>query len=193
MSNYVTNILTINGTEDQVAKVRDFIKGSNGESISFQSFFPMPKNLKGKRNVSYKYGGKTIPVPDWMDWRFKHWGTKWDAEPIRDDAVDAPNRILFNTPDLTCFEAILGLSVLFPEVTFNVIFSDATPELYCGEYTFTGGKMTEYVCYDGLRNTDIGDISVDQKMEYFFRTHEFARDEWKKDENGMWVSLYDEE
>ena len=51
MSNTVTNILTINGTEEQVAEVRNFIKGSRGKSISLQSIYPMPKKLKGKREV----------------------------------------------------------------------------------------------------------------------------------------------
>lgn len=196
MSNTVSNILTINGSEDQVAKVRDFIKGSNGESISFESIVPEPENLKDQEWVKVKdllLPNGELTIPDRMDWRFKHWGCKWDAEPIRDDAVDAPNRILFNTPDTTSFEAIFYLSLLFPEVSFNVIFSDATPEQYCGEYTITGGEVTKYVCYDWFSRTDIGDLSVDQQMEYYFRTHEYDRENWKKDEDGEWVSVYDDD
>lgn len=199
MSNTISNILTINGNEEQVAKVREFIKGPNGESISLQSIIPMPKNLKGKRMVEMKDcpvppgADGPITIPDWLDWRFNHWGCKWDAEPVRDDAVDAPNRILYNTPGTTSFEAMVILSLLFPEVTLNVIYSDAVPEQYCGEYTITGGEVTKYVCYDWFSNTDIGDISVDQKMEYYFRTHEYARNEWKKNESGEWVNIAEEE
>ena len=40
MSNVVTNILTINGTDKQVAKVREFIKGSNGVRL-----FQLPELL----------------------------------------------------------------------------------------------------------------------------------------------------
>ena len=57
MSNTVTNILTINGTDKQVAKVREFIKGSNGEPISFQSIFPMPEDLKGEHKETIMLGG----------------------------------------------------------------------------------------------------------------------------------------
>ena len=185
MCNTVTNILTINGTEEQVAKVREFIKGSNGESISFQSFFPMPKNLKGKRKVNYKYGGKTIPVPDWMVWRFKYWGTKWDAMPIEDDAVNAPNRIIFNTASTTPDRAIACLAVLFPEVSFHVIFSDECAGTYSGEYTFAGvGEVLEWTCL-----TD----DSDEAMEYYFRTHEYDRGNWKKGEDGKWVNINEDE
>ena len=185
MCNYVTNILTINGTEDQVAKVRDFIKGSKGESISFQSFFPTPKNLKGKRNVNYKLGSKTIPVPDWMDWRIRYWGTKWDAIPIEDDAVNAPNRIIFNTASTTPDKAIVCLAVVFPEVSFHVIFSDENAGEYSGEYTLAGGgEEVEWNCL-----TD----GSDEAMEYYFLTHEYDRGNWKKGEDGKWDCIKDEE
>ena len=189
MCNYVTNILTINGTEAQVAKVRDFIKGSNGESISFQSFFPMPENLTGKRNVNYEFGGRTIPIPDWMDWRFKHWGTKWDAMPVEDDTINAANRIIFNTVSTTPDMAIAMLSVVFPEVSFNIIFSDENAGEYSGEYTFTGGG--DVVEWNWLTDDS------DEAMEYYFLTHEYDRENWKKDEDGTWVNIndvdYDEE
>lgn len=185
MSNIVANILTINGTEDQVAKVREFIKGSNGESISFQSFFPMPKNLKGKRTVKVKFGSEDLSIPDWMDWRFKHWGTKWDASPIEDDPINASNRIIFNTADTTPDMAIAFLAVSFPEVSFHVIFSDEYPGNYSGEYTFGGeGNDLAWSCL-----TD----DSDEAMEYYFLTHEYDRKNWKKDEDGKWINIEDED
>ena len=195
MPNFVSNILTINGTEEQIAQVRNYIKGANGESISLQSIFPMPKALKGNRqveikNLPYPEGMDPISVPDWMSWRMKYWGPIQDAETIHDEAVDAPNRIFFNTPSDTPLPAITILSLTFPEVTFNVIFSDEQTELYCGEYTITGGKVTNMVWYDAIAKN--GDISVDQQMEYYFRTHEYDRENWKKDEDGEWCSVYDE-
>lgn len=196
MCNYVTNILTINGTEEQVTQVRNHIKGANGEPISFQSIFPMPKRLKGKKNVElknypYPKGMMPISIPDWMEWRFKYWGCMWEPDPICDDAVDAPNRILFNTISDTPLQAMIILSILFPEVTLNIIFSDACEQLYCGEYTITGGKVSNMVWYDALGN--IGDIPVDQQMEYYFLTHEYDRINWKKDEDGEWVNIYAED
>lgn len=196
MANIVSNILTINGAEDQVAKVRDYIKGSNGESISFQSIFPMPERLKGKHMV--KVRGENLPwaknltIPDWMAWRLKWWGSQGDAESIHDDAVDAPNRIIFNTPNTTPDKVIMILSAIFPAVSFHVIFSDQEVGSYCGEYTFSGGEVTNMVWYDRWESNP-SDISVDQQMEYYFRTHEYAREEWKKGEDGKWRRIHDEE
>ena len=188
MANSISNLLTMKGTDAQVAKVRNFIKGSNGESISFESFIPMPKNLKGNRVVEVN----PISIPDWMVWRIKNWGTKGDAEPVTDEVVDAPNRIIFNTPSTTPVEAVATLSSMFPEVTFNVIFSDENEDTYCGEYTFTNGKMTNKVWYD-VYDSNSDDISIDQVMEYYFRTHEYARGDWRKTEDGEWVNINDED
>ena len=195
MSNTVSNILTINGTEEQVAEVRNYIKGSNGESISLQSIVPMPKELKGKRMVEIKdlpEGMKPISIPDWMYWRMQYWGCKWDAEPIRDDAVDAPNRILFNTPSTTPLEAMAILSAKFPEVTLQVIFCDQHEDFYCGEYTLSGGDAVDMVWYD-VWAPEHDDIPIDQVMEYYFLTHEYDRGMWKKDEDGHWCRIDDDQ
>ena len=197
MANTVRNLLTINGTEEQVTRVRDIIKGANGEPISCQSFWPMPKKLKGKKMVEVKEwpvspNRKSYTLPDWVYWRLKNWGTIWDAEqPIPGDPFEAPNRILFNTGADTPVTAMKLLSLLFPEITFNVIFSDSYVKLYCGEYTITGGEVTDLVWFDAINK--VGDISVDQQMEYYFRTHEHERKYWKKNEDGEWVDIDDED
>ena len=193
MSNTVTNILTINGTEEQVAEVRNFIKGSRGKSISLQSIYPMPKKLKGKREVEVK-GVQLLPavesfsIPDWMVWRMKWWGTKGDAEPIMDDEVNATNRIIFNTPSTTPLMAMAILSAMFPEVTLQVIFCDQNEDSYCGEYTLSGGKAVNMVWYDVWAPTH-DDIPIDQVMEYYFLTHEYDRAMWKKDDDGCWYRI----
>ena len=196
MSNTVRNLLTINGTEEQVARVRNIIKGAKGEPISFQSFWPMPKKLKGKKRVEMKEwplssNGKPYTLPDWEYWRLQNWGVIWDAgQPAPGDPFEAPNRILFTTEAETPLMAMRILSVLFPEITFNITFSDNTVQLYCGEYTITGGEVTNKVWFDAI--SMVGDISVDQQMEYFCRTHEQEREYWKKNEDGKWFDIEDE-
>ena len=184
MSNTITNILTINGTEEQVAEVRNFIKGSNGESISFQSFFPVPKNLKGKRNVNVKIGSETVSIPDWMECRLRYWGTTSEAIPIDDDAINATNRIIFNTATTPPVQAISMLSLEFPEVSFNIIFSDENAGEFSGEFTFKDEELIE--------RTFLSDDS-DEAMEYYFLTHEYDRAKWKKNEDGEWRYIYDED
>ena len=184
MSNTVTNILTINGTDKQVAKVREFIKGSNGESISFQSIFPMPEDLKGEHKETIMLGGRSLSVPDWMLWRFNNWGTKWDAEPVQDETLDAPNQIIFNTASTTPDNGIQNLSKKFPGVTLEVIFSDEVPGQYSGKYTVSEGEVTEWICLED---------DSDEAMEYYFLTHEYDRENWEKGLDGEWVNVYDDD
>lgn len=187
MANIITNILTINGTTEDVTKVREFIKGANGETISFQSFLPMPDDLNGEKDVELMMG---ISFPDWYVWRVTHWSTKWDAMPVSDEAVDAPNRIIFNTADATPIRALKALSLHFPEVTFHVIFSDEFAGQFAGEYIVTDGEVTKKFWFDVALSKD--DV-FDEAMEYYFRTHEYDRENWKKDEDGEWVSVYDDD
>ena len=192
MSNTITNVLTINGTEEEVAKVRNFIKGSNGEPISFQSFIPMPEGLKGNHKVEVKNcplpkGMDPITIPDWQWWRIQNWGTIRDAVTVFDVLLDDPNRILFSTASDTPLAAVITLSKKFPEITFHVSFSDDIAALYCGEYTVTGGKVTDKVWYDAISN--LGDLSVDQQMEYYFLTHEYDRKDWMKNDEGEWCRI----
>ena len=187
MANIITNILTINGTTEDVAKVREFIKGANGEPISFQSFLPMPDDLNGEKEDELTMD---ISFPDWYVWRVTHWSTKWDAMPISDEDVDAPNRIIFNTADATPIRALKALSLHFPEVTFHVIFSDEFAGQFAGEYIVTDGEVTKKFWFDvDLSKDDV----FEEAMEYYFRTHEYDRENWKKDEDGEWVSVNDDD
>lgn len=178
MANIITNILTINGTTEDVAKVREFIKGANGEFISFQSFLKIPEELNDGL--------------DRMMWKYMHWGTKWDADPVYDEAVDAPNRITFNTKECAPISAMRAISSNFPDVTLNLIFSDEYPGQYAGEYTLTGGAITNHAEYDAW-GEGTNDLSEDQVMECYFLTHEYDRENWKKDEDGEWVSVSDDD
>ena len=190
MCNFITNVLTINGTEEEVAKVRNFIKGPYGDPILFQSFIPMPSCWNVGRRIEIISDGKPITVPDWEYWRMQNWGTWWEADPIfDDDDNDNPNRIVFSTVTDTPRAAITTLSKKFPEITFNVIFSDDIVQLYCGEYTIIGGMVTNKICYDAVYK--VGDISVDCQMEYYFLTHEYDRNNWEKNEEGEWCRIHE--
>lgn len=178
MSNIVTNILEINGTEEQVTKVREFIKGSNGESISLNSIIPMPSGMDNGHKS--KYNG--ISLPDDFIWKCENWGTKCDVTAIFEDTT---NRIMFDTVDATPIAAMVYLSCNFPEIPFHVIFSDEYVGLYSGEYYLLCGKVTKDCLYEE-------DFS-DEAMEYYFLTHEYDRENWKKCEDGEWINLECEE
>lgn len=163
-----------------VSKVREYIKGSNGEPISFASFIPEPKDLKGEATVNIN--GYDISIPAWLEWRINNWGTKWDAYDICEEATD---RLAFSTANSSPCSVIEHLSKVFPEVTFHMTFADEFVGQCCGEYTFLGGNLVDevYIHYE----------ESDRAMEYYFLTHESEREFWKKNEAGEWVEIEDEE
>ena len=73
---------------------------------------------------------------DWYDWQTSNWGTKWNAyEQVQIDE----NVIEFQTAWSTPFALLVNLSILFPEVTFEVRFADEDFGYNVGEYTLLGG------------------------------------------------------
>ena len=85
----------------EVKRLRDTIKSvdkfEDGTEVptpfSFNKIIPMPVELEGTRApvenpdseenkaLRAKYG-----FDNWYDWRWEHWGTKWDACDIEDES-----------------------------------------------------------------------------------------------------------
>lgn len=188
MANTITNILTINGTEEQVSNVRNFIKGANGESISLQSIYPMPEEIDDESEVEFM----GLSFEAWHFWRMVNWDTSWEARPVHDEHVDTPNRIMFDTGSTTPVNAMMHLSNAFPEIPFNVVFSDEYPGQYSGEYTLVGGEVTNRVWRDTM-DWSRNNCTESESMEYYFLTHEYDRENWKRDDNGEWICMETEE
>lgn len=73
---------------------------------------------------------------DWYDWQTSNWGTKWNAYEqcsIDEDCIE------FQTAWSTPFALLVNLSMLFPEVTFEVRYADEDFGYNVGEYTLLGG------------------------------------------------------
>ena len=85
---------------------------------------------------------------------------------------------------------MMAISSHFPDVTLDVIFSDEYPGQFAGEYTLSGGEWFKKGFYS---ENDDNCISIDQAMEYYFRTHEYDRVNWKQDEDGEWVNINENE
>lgn len=129
MPNYTTNRLTIEGTEEQIKEVLDFIKIEKEEEgqkygigiIDFNKITPMPKwvfagNLLGEEEKE-KYGEENC----WNGWCSENWGTKWNA---RDQGFENNNTIYFNTAWNNVLILIGKLTWIFPDITFEYGWSN---------------------------------------------------------------------
>lgn len=78
---------------------------------------------------------KKFGYADWYNWQIENWGTKWNAY----EQVQIENVIEFQTAWSTPFSLLVNLSLMFPEVTFEVRFADEDFGYNVGEYTLLGG------------------------------------------------------
>ena len=172
MPNHVTNQVNFIGTDEDLQKLREAVKGTD-KIFSFNSFYPMPEELditspvtivsekkykeylekKSKNELGDFYTKpitkkmqdrfiKEYGVDNWYDWRLGNWGTKWDCYDIISDE-DFVDSIEFSTAWSTPIRAMLKLSSLFPNVEINVKYYDENIGYNIGKYTLIGGELVE--------------------------------------------------
>lgn len=94
MPNWSFNTMRVCANDEnedkEVKRLRDYIekvsKDKDGNEIkvpiSFQNIIPMPVELEGTTSPSEEPNQDLIDkygFDNWYDWRWKNWGTKWDA------------------------------------------------------------------------------------------------------------------
>lgn len=185
MPNWSFNRLSVHAEDEkekaEVQRLREFIKRVEVDEnlddyvipFSFQNVIPMPAELEGTRApvrdpdsdenkaLRAKYG-----FDNWYDWRWKHWGTKWDACDVVDESEGDDLMISFNTAWSFPTPVVVELSKLFPTLTFNY---DANEE--SGMYDFTievkNGEIYYYAEWE--ENEDGERVEVQKQVEDFWK------------------------
>lgn len=185
MPNWSFNRLSVHAEDEneraEVQRLRNFIKrvvtdekGTQVEiPFSFQNVIPMPAELEGTRApvedpnsdenkaLRAKYG-----YDNWYDWRWEHWGTKWDAcDAEIEESDDSDLSISFDTAWSFPTPVVVELSKLFPTLTFCY---DANEEggLYDFVVNFKNGEVVYYA--DWEENEDGERVEVQKPEESFW-------------------------
>ena len=80
---------------------------------------------------------KKFGYAEWYSWQNANWGTKWNAYSQVERDIDC---IEFQTAWATPYELLVKLSNMFPEVTFEVKYSDEDFGYNVGEFTLLNGE-----------------------------------------------------
>lgn len=125
MPNHVYTNMSIEGTEEEVQNffVTHFTERDGESYFDFETFYPMPEELKGTRAPSNlpadeskalvdKYG-----VDNWYAWCINHWGTKWNTY---DNCIHDDNNISFQTAWSLPDPIFARMAELYPSMTFNI-------------------------------------------------------------------------
>lgn len=156
MPNWITNKLIINADEKMVQKILSEVKSKDSE-FDFNLIVPQPNELEGTTapariitdeeysispdkgitqtmsdDLIQKYG-----FDNWYDWRYQHWGTKWNS----DEVNICDNEIEFNTAWCNPMPIFLKLSEMFAEVDFEIQYADEDFGYNVGKFTLRGGEM----------------------------------------------------
>jgi len=123
MPNHCNNHIVITGPSDSLRKFWDGLKKFNGydqddsgELSIVSSYFPMLEELQGTKSPGDN--------PNWYDWACENWGTKWGDY---DTCLNfSKNQISgdYITAWGPCDKAIVHISKLFPDLTFEVNYNE---------------------------------------------------------------------
>lgn len=204
MPNYVANIVTIVGSDEQVRKVVESIK-SEESVFDFDKIVPMPETFKQYDTTNHANGeqlhlggqvGFEDPriVTEELIEEFKR-ATKEQAEKYgvvgwydwrhkfwgtKWNACDAQywgdGRFTFDTAWSAPIPVLIALSKKFPEVKIHVIFADEDYGYNTGKGTIEAG-MAE-MCYP--------EGGSDEGMQLYFETHEGDEGNFRKNDDGKW-------
>lgn len=188
MPNYIKNKLIIKGTDEQIKKVKDFLKpkeptqGENQEesiALDFNSITPMPKWVyQGDLGLkeTQKYGEENC----WYEWSIKNWGTKWNAFGTSEQG----NIIEFETAWNGVPKLISKLGIIFPDIEFEYLFADENIGFNLGKIEFKDTEVT-------ITNFQAGSkIAQEFALDLWGRIDEYK---WSEKEQGYMPLDYFEE
>ena len=134
MPNHVQNIVEFSCDDETLKKILEAIqKDNDGENrdfgpgtIDFDKLIPMPPE--------YLNDGR------WYDWRWDHWGTKWNSY---DNCYNADRRIEFLTAWSPPHEIMAELARRFPEAGFLHRWADEDIGSNVGQRGYEHGECVE--------------------------------------------------
>jgi len=141
----------------------------------------LSRGLTQKLADEYK---KKFGYAEWYGWQNANWGTKWNAYEqcsIDEDVIE------FQTAWSTPFSLLVNLSLMFPEVTFEVRYADEDFGYNVGEFTLLGGDEILTNIPDGGSDEAYEmamDIQYGTPEEYFDCNEEIFTDDYINEDEG---------
>ena len=144
MPNWCANTLKMSGDELEIKRAMKMLKDDKGQ-LTFNKAVPMPLPLVDAVSPSKEPNQELIKrygADNWYDWRYKHWGVKWDAS---ESEFIEDNMVVFQTPWNAPIKFLERFSQEFPSLTFGLQFADENEGYYpLGEISVRNG-VTEDV------------------------------------------------
>lgn len=138
MPNWCSNRLTATGTPRRLEALRRHVSSPDGaEPFSLTSVVRQPPSVGDS----------------WWGWRLTWWGTKWDLSSVRFRTTDGAVEWDFSSANSPPVAAVALLSFDFPDITFELDFSEPSNDIG-GRVTFLGGRVVAEVNVSEVYETD---------------------------------------
>jgi hypothetical protein len=157
------------------------LKIANDDLTENERNWGISRGLTQKLADEYK---KKFGYAEWYGWQNANWGTKWNAY---DQCSIDENVIEFQTAWSTPFSLLVNLSLMFPEVTFEVRYSDEDFGYNVGEFTLLGGEEMDCNIPDGGSDEAYEmamDIQYGTPEDYFDCNEEIFTDDYINEDEG---------
>lgn len=130
-----------------------------GRNLSKQDLLHIPQNVEdaylrmhsGIDRETWNLGRQAFQnnqkfgLPDWYDWRWKHWNTKWDAGGYdKNTDYSQCDKLVFRTAYQEPAPVIQKLSEMFPDIEFTHQWAEEQMVVNCGTAKYKAGVQTEY-------------------------------------------------
>ena len=156
MPNWCSNTLMLEGSNDTIQQVLEFIKGDKDQIIDFEKIIPVPLELSNSnayigveaqrsdaektiaQNNIEKYG-----YPDWYYFCIGEWGTKWNA---RDSVLGNDNKICFDTAWSPPIPVLFKLSQMFPYIKLLMTYTSEQYD-FIGRCEIQNGEVDDKIMF----------------------------------------------
>jgi hypothetical protein len=133
MPNWCENTLTVKGPDKTIKSFMRIAK-ARGSALSMNKFIPMPEELANTRaptlnntkrqrernkRLRVKYG-----FDNWYEWRYRHWGVKWDVEANMIDHKDGYVAYMFDTAWGPATDWLDAVAKKYPDLRFTLKYEE---------------------------------------------------------------------
>lgn len=141
MPNWCSNKLTISGPQEDLETFKTLASPKHDVPFSMDAILPTPKNLENE---------------GWHDWRINNWGTKWDANEVKEDAICEEDWIIsFYTAWSPPCTFLCHAAKQFPTLSFHLEYEESGCD-FSGRFHVEDGTVTDtpYIRSDKTYSTD---------------------------------------
>lgn len=154
MPNWFYFTLNVRGKKEDVEQFVENVKGSakyetEGREFDFNHFIPQPDNIfRGDLGSDTKKELDSEGIPNWYDWNFHNWGTKWNA--VCDDTEsfeDGSQTLVYEYRLRTAWgfpsPVIAKMLDMYPSLSFEAMGEEES-QSYGVYVKFDGGNLVNW-------------------------------------------------